>query len=64
MDSEIVRRHEVFSIRTDAQRINVIVMAVPELCFFNPFVILTFDLGGRENDLVVSYLAFGRFRDG
>ena len=64
MDSEIVRRHEVFSIRTDAQRINVIVMAVPELCFFNSFVILTFDLGGRENDLVVSYLAFGRFRDG
>ena len=64
MDSEIVRRHEVFSIRTDAQRINVIVMAVPELCFFNSFVILTFDLGGRENDLVVSYLAFGRFSDG
>ena len=64
MDSEVVRRHEVFSIRTDAQRINIIVMAVPELCFFNSFVILTFDLGGRENDLVVSYLAFSGFRDG
>ena len=58
MDSEVVRRHEVFSIRTDTQRINIIVMAVPELRFFNSFVILTFDLGSRENYLVVPNLAF------
>ena len=62
MDSEIVRRHEVFSIRTDAQRIDIIVMAVPELCFFNSFKILTFELGGRENNLVIPYLAFGGLR--